>query len=263
MNLKLELQQINYSGIFSQLMMILPCILEKNSKGPGITNVRSLYLESSAEKQTYSIDNPWDWVFVQDKNYDKHVMCANHGTYAHTTKLGEIEDSDELSALHDITKLLKIKPNILSAVDQFASEHINENTLAVHARLGDMNLCHPEYGVFGIEDYINKIKLVMSNNPMLSNVFIASHTEKYINMIRESLPDIKITSYNCQLRDDLYKFDTGQLQAHNLASNGLLWEEAFIEMLLLSKCTELICRTSNVVNASLIFTDTIKTVHRL
>jgi hypothetical protein len=42
-----------------------------------------------------------------------------------------------------------------------------------------------------------------------------------------------------------------------------LWVEAFIEMLLLSKCGTLICRSSNVNNASIIYSNTLKKIIRI
>ena len=56
--------------------------------------------------------------------------------------------------------------------------------------------------------------------------------------------------------------DTGHLQAENLSTKKL-WEEAFLDMMLLSKCSQLVCRTSNVVNASILFSDTIQSVIRI
>jgi hypothetical protein len=206
--------------------------------------------------------NPFDWIFDQwkdDSFVDFH--CYTPGTYSKvdTIGLGPIEKSPLFPKMQDVRRLVKVKSYITDKVDKFYSENMTSKTLSVHVRTADMNLYHPEFGVFGTDDYIAKIGEILQTED-IDRIFVASDNMESIDRIGKVFGNV--VYYDCRFREKKEVFKDDSMHVKNF-TNPLLWEEAFVEMLLLGKGCQFLCRVSNLANAAIIFSDTITKVHRL
>jgi hypothetical protein len=201
--------------------------------------------------------NPYDWVFQQE--YDEsfaNFRCVHYGSYTKKgIELGNIEESEDYFKFRDVCAKIVMKDNLVERVNYY-SNMFGGNTLGVHVRMGDMNSCHPEYGVYSMQDYINKIKEI---NP--SQIFLASDNEESIELIRDAIP-CDIITVNGLIREKKCNFEPDGI-AVTLLNNEQQWLDVWLDCLLLSKCKELLCRVSNISNAAIIFSNTLTEIHRL
>jgi len=236
MNIKLNLHIVPGS-IFSKFMQMLPNALPYD--------VDRIYFNVDDGR----IDgNPFDWVMEQ--SYDEtflNVECPYRGSYTKhgVDGLGPLEESKDFDKMKQICSKIKLNIN-----DGDGCE------LGVHVRLTDMNVTHPEYGYVTIKDYIDKI---LELKPQ--SIFIASDNHKSISDIIDSYTG-EVNYIPLMIRCDTDSVNTNIVQRHNL-NNNIFWVEAFTDMFMLSKSTELLCRVSNFSNASILFSNSITKIHRL
>jgi hypothetical protein len=211
----------------------------------------SIYLNVIDDR---TISNAFD--FVLDQQYQNdcfRIKCENLGTY---DKSNPIETSENFNNYQNFVNLLKIKQSILDEVETYVKElNINKNTVGVHLRLTDMNIHHvKQYGVLSFEDFV-------SNMDISKEYFVASDNHESIQKLKNIFGD-KIKFIPKMIRCENEYDDSTTLQLSNFR-NERFWVEAFIEMLILSKCNTIICRTSNLINASILHSKTINKIIRL
>jgi hypothetical protein len=132
---------------------------------------------------------------------------------------------------------------------------IDDSTVGVHVRLTDMNIIHgKDYGVLSFEDFKTQL------NPD-TKYFISSDNNESINKLKELFGN-NINYVKDMIRSEFENENSESLRLNNF-KNPQFWIESFLEMLLLSKCGTLICRSSNLSNASIINSKTIKNIIRL
>jgi len=203
--------------------------------------------------------NLFNHVFDQDVSLNYFdIKCRYMGNYSHNS-LGYIEDGVRFKTMKEIVKKIRFRPSILKSVNDFCSTNINEKTLGIHMRTGDMNVSHPELGLFGTEHYIIKLKKIIEAED-ISNIFLATDNKESLIKFQEKFENV--VSFGCQLIEDTDTYKEPKVQEKNL-KNPILWEEAMIDCLILSKCSQVLCRQSNLINASILFSDDIKKIHRL
>lgn len=173
-----------------------------------------------------------------------------------------IELSKEFLNLKRVIRTIKFKQGFNALVENtIAKLGIDKNTIGVHIRLCDMNTTHGiDYGIASYEDYRKLLDPIMLNAEV--KIFVASDNYESIEKLKRDYGKDRIVYVEDMLRGVSEVEDTGHLQAENLSTKKL-WEEAFLDMMLLSKCSQLVCRTSNVINASILFSDTIQSVIRI
>lgn len=178
----------------------------------------------------------------------------------------KIFDSPYYTQIKNIVKINSIKPEILEIVNKYKNDfNINNNTLAVHIRLTDMNRIHgSDYGSFNFNDYKNKIDTVLNQHNNIDNLFICSdnnesickikeiYGDKYsINYIEDSYREEKESDGNEVIRwNDLNRFDDCHIKV-------------FIEMLTAAKAKYYIYRVSDVSNFILAYSDTITDIYSI
>jgi hypothetical protein len=234
---------IDAGGIFSKYMFAIQNAVNHN--------FTSIYLNVTDDRTT---PNAFDFVLEQEiKNEFFRLNCENLGTYDKETP---IEKSTNFNQYKELVKKIKIKQNLLDKVDEYVKNlNIDENTIGVHLRLTDMNIHHvKQYGVLSFENFI-------SNMDTSKNYFIASDNHESIQKLKEFFGD-KIKYVPNMIRCEKETDDSTILQIDNF-KNEQFWVEAFIEMLILAKCGKIICRTSNLINASLVHSNNINEIIRL
>lgn len=151
---------------------------------------------------------------------------------------------------------ITISKGILSFKD---NPIVPKNTLGVHIRIFDMNKRHGNFGILTFDDYKKAIAQAVDDmNP--SHIFVASDNWESINKLRDIYGDKLL--YNHFIRGDNETSDTYAIQLAN-SSNPVYWQEAFIDMLSLSKCKGLVYRRSNFAGAAVYFSDTIIKQYKL
>ena len=253
MNVTLSLRPpVIWGGIFSQFMLMIPNAIHYDVEGLNMD-----------VNDGYNIcnDNPFDWVFDQtpDNSYII-VPCKHHGIYTNKEMkrggyLGAIEDSASFDKMKDICSRIRIKQEILDIVNKYSSL-LSPNTLGVHVRLGEMNTIHPQYGIASTRTYIDKINEI---NP--DSVFLASDNDTSIRMIKESVSCEVIVIENLA-REEIDNISVDNVHM-NLLYKDYYWREVFTDMLVLSRCNELLCRVSNFANATILFSNSFNKIHRL
>jgi hypothetical protein len=194
--------------------------------------------------------------YVLDQQYDsnhQNINCDNLGSYH---KLNPIENSSNYTEYVEVTKKLKFNKELLKKVKYYEKKiGIDDSTVGVHVRLTDMNIIHgKDYGVLSFENFKNQL------NPD-TKYFISSDNNESINKLKE-LYGNNINYVESMIRSEFENENSESLQLNNF-KNPQFWIESFLEMLLLSKCGTLICRSSNLSNASIINSKTIKNIIRL
>lgn len=128
--------------------------------------------------------------------------------------------------------------------------NIDKSTLGVHVRLTDMNITHArDYGIASIDDYIKAINDLNHKG----NIFVASDNDESLIKLKKEFGD-KILYIDNMIRGKTEIEHVTQLHLDNVKGKDI-WLEAFLDMILLSKCGTLICRSSNLANASIIHAD--------
>lgn len=200
--------------------------------------------------------------YVLDQNVN-NIQSIHNSIYLRGYSGYEpIELSKEFQNLKRIIRAVKFKQEFNDLVQSYVSKlGIDKNTVGVHIRLCDMNITHGiDYGIVCYEDYKKLLDKIMVGTQV--KLFVASDNYESIAKLKKDYGKERIVYVEGMLRGATEVEHTGDLQAENLATKRL-WEEAFLDMILLSKCSQLVCRTSNVVNASILFSDTIQDVIRI
>jgi hypothetical protein len=243
--------QITGGGVFSKMMLAIQSIAhlgyELENCYLNIVDDRALSPERT---------NPLDSII--DQSYDSSyipVGCIFAPSY---NSRDRVEESGDYEKLKRIASQLKYKPELSVLVDDYVYLlGIKDNTIGVHIRLCDMNIIHgADYGVLTFNDYLEAIQEELKSNN--ANIFVASDNEESILKLKAIFGN-RISYVPNLIRAKTEIEDSSVLQSDNFKSTKF-WQEAFLEMLLLSKCSTLICRTSNVANMAIISSNSIKKI---
>jgi hypothetical protein len=242
--------QIEGGGIFSKMMLAIQNI---SAYQYGIENC---YLEV-VDERALSSEGSSPLSFILDQQSGKDFITKECKGFAPYSKLFRVENSPEYQDLKYIASKLRYKQELKVLVDDYLYMlGMNENTVGVHIRLCDMNTLHKdEYGYVGFEDYIKAIDQELDRN---TKVFVASDNEESLVKLKRKYKS-KVVFVPGLLRAKTEVEDSSLLQAKYF-KEARFWQEAFLEMLLLSKCSKLICRSSNVANMAIISSNTIKKI---
>jgi len=226
--------------------------------------------ESKIFKSRY---NPFDQWFDQiiPQLGDEVVHC----TYGPRPDLIDhaqhyFDNPDQLKRQQTIDKLyIKPKQYIIDQIDEiYKNEFEGHNVLGVMARGTEYNLHHPMYGVFGIEDYINHIDKVLSENPEITKIFIVSEDTEYVEKIHEKFPSSYFVPNVFRRTDETLEYINRVHCWPNVSTKRenhckLLGEETIIQTKLLSKCDHLLGRLSGVLCGAILWNENIKKLHKL
>lgn len=226
-------------GTFSKFMQALNNLIQIPHN--------NFYLNISDERFIDNNENLFDEIFKQKLgNSAVTIKAKNFGDFS---SINPIEKSINFKKLRVITKNLIFQKDITSDTSYLQKKlKIKSNTVGIHIRLTDMNILHGgDYGIFTFDHYLREIN---SLNHM-GNFFIASDNHESILKLKNIFGD-RISYISDYLRADYETDNTFDLQLEKPLQKRL-WVESFKEMLLLSKCNILICRTSNLSNAAIIY----------
>lgn len=241
---------IEGGGIFSKMMI---AVQNTEKYGYGIENCYFNVIDSRALGE--SSFNPFDYIL--DQSYDESYKSVKHTGHKIYNKEERIEDGVEFQNLKEIVSKLKYKQELKVLVDDcLYMLGMDQDTIGVHVRLCDMNIAHVrDYGYVSFGDYIEALKKELD----LSNkVFVASDNKESILKLQK-LFGKRIVFLKDLIRAETEIENSADLQAKHFKEEKF-WREAFLEMLLLSKCSKLICRTSNLAHMAIISSNTLQKI---
>lgn len=239
-------------GVFSKFMYVIQNAQIINP------DFESLYIQNIDGRSLVNEENIFNNIFDQ-KIEDNQVShnCVAVNSYS---KFSPIELSRNLNDYKKIVSKLRFTENFNKKFNSYLEKlNIDENYIGVHIRLCDMNIHHGDaYGTLIFEDFLNEIQKIKEEG---KKIFVASDNNESLSKLK-SLYNDDIVYADGFLRGETETEDTLILQANHF-KDVRLWEEAFIEMLLLSKCGTLICRSSNVNNTAIIYANSLKKIIRI
>jgi len=234
---------VDGGGVFSKYMLCVQNLVS--------INFDKVYL-NTLDNRTNS--NIFDSILKQNLYVEfSNIQINSIASYSSTNK---IELSNNFHKYKEIVSKFEFRDELLNKIKKYEEElNITENTIGVHIRLTDMNIHHVnDYGYSSFDDYLKYFSKDY-------DFFVASDNKESLKKLVDIYGD-KIKYIPNFIRGENEKEDTYELQLTNF-KNPSFWEEAFIEMFLLSKCGSLICRSSNLSNASIIHSNTINKIIRI
>lgn len=260
-NLILNLD-FHYAGLISKLFVALgACILKTD-----IQNINSfkIIIMDKRFPNKHVFDYIYDWTNVQ---YTK-IVNFTENDWSLSSKILNIrnvtENKEHFEKAHTLIKKNIIKSDIMERINkQIQDFNISDNTLGVHFRLTDMNKYHSNaYGYMSYEDFLTKIKEVLTIHPNIQNIFIASDNHDSIKKLKQDLKDVKINYIKECIRENNETSEFYEFQLNNLTNEQFI-VDSFIDMYLLSKCGYFIHRISGFAACSIIYSDSIKEIYTL
>ncbi|MFT6497636.1 MAG: hypothetical protein ACJATM_001258 [Alphaproteobacteria bacterium] len=246
-------------GIFSKFMLAIQYI---NSTIDDVDKINEIYLdidrnipnerltnEDQSWMSAVGENNPFDYVLDQNPNckFDEvlRVYPRGFGTYHNINK------EPELHRLKTIVSKLKIKDTVINKL-----KPLKGKALGVHIRLTDMEMHHPEHGT-GIKTntFYQATKNIIEKESF-DSIFVSSDNDESIEYFKERMGIVYNDVGNRVKWAGDGRHQLG-LQLNNSGDEDF-WIDTFLEMLSLSKCSALIYRVSNLNNASVLFSQTIK-----
>lgn len=243
---------VSAGGIFSKFSFVLQTIGEIDP------DFDEAYINNIDERSLVGDNNIFNCIFDQKIIHDSET---HECFYIHNySKFLPIEESVKIDEYKKIVRKLKFTNELKKEIEFYSNSlGIDDNFLGVHIRLCDMNIYYAgDYGILHFDDFLDAIKKNKSHN---TKIFVASDNKESIIKLKNEFGD-DIYFIEEFIRGETETEDTLKLQIDNFGDKKL-WMEAFIEMILLSKCGTLICRTSNLNNASIVYSDSIKKIIRL
>ena len=243
---------VNAGGIFSKFMFVIQNACNINP------NFNSIYVNNIDNRSLTGLNNIFDLILDQDIVHDGITYdCKHLGNYS---KFNPIEKSLNINKYKDIVRKIRFKKSLIDRINYYANQlDINDSFIGLHIRLCDMNVAHARnYGILSFNDYLVELKKHISND---TKIFVASDNYESLDKLKKEFKD-RIVYIPDFIRGLKESDDTAKLQLDHF-KDSKFWEEAFIEMIILSKCGLLICRSSNLSNASIIYSNTIKKIIRL
>ena len=246
-------------GIFSKFMLAIQYI---NSKIDDVDKLNEIYLDidrnipnerlTNEDKSWMSAvgeNNPFDYVLDQNPNckFDEvlRVYPRGFGTYHNINKVSE------LPRLKTIVSKLKIKDTVINKL-----KPLKGKSLGVHVRLTDMEMWHPSYGTGIITNTFYEATKRTLQSESFDSIFVSSDNDESLEYFKEKM-DIVYNDVGNRVK--LANDGRHQLGLQlNKSGDEDFWVDTFLEMLSLSKCNTLIYRVSNLNNASVLFSQTIK-----
>jgi hypothetical protein len=243
---------VTAGGVFSKFMFLIQNIQRIN------TNFESVYLNNIDEKSLTNEHSIFNAVF--DQEFDESLPILECHSLANYSKFDPIEGSLNLNDYKNIVSKLKFNNKFIEIFNSYLNElKVDETYIGVHVRLCDMNIYHgQDYGILTYDDFFSEILKYKNDTTKL---FVASDNSESLIKLKKEFGD-DIVCIDDFIRAESETQNSLDLQFANF-KNPEFWMQSFIEMLLLSKCGTLICRSSNLNNASIIYSNTIKNVIRL
>ena len=216
-------------------------------------------------------NNPYNLWFDQENPYDLNVPLTDiiispierpfgidHSK--HYFNDPELLEQQKVDNLYN-----KPKQYILDKIDEiYEKEFKGHVVLGVMARGSEYNYWHGDiYGVFGVEDYIKRIKVILKNNPEITKLFIVSDETEYVNELNKEFPNSYFMKNIFRRTDETIEYMNRVPCWMNVSTKRenhckLLGEETIIQTKLLGKCDYLFGRKCGILSGAVLWNENIK-----
>ena len=196
---------------------------------------------NSESYKIFDTMNSWEYYFEQiDRPISNFIQLdsVNINSVLHYEKRYTHSSRVSLKLKKLFWDNFSLRPEIKFEIDNFLKENFqNKITLGVQIRLTDMTNT-PNHNVKKFEDYVTKIKNILSNNPMIQQVFLATDDETVIEKLRENI-NIPVIFQKNIYRATNHKKDLNPYDRYEYSRPDhryLLGKEVIIDIFLLSNC---------------------------
>jgi hypothetical protein len=262
----MNIKVITYGGgIFSKFMLAIQFI---NSKIDDVDKINEIYLDLDRNIPNGKLgplheswmsyvgeNNPFNYVLDQNPNckFDEVLRMPLPNPFASYSNINKVP---ELHRLKTIVSKLKIKDAVIKKL-----KPLKGKVLGIHVRLTDMDMYHKEYSTGIVSNTFYEATKNIIEKESFDSIFVSSDNDESIEYFKEKMDIV----YNDVSNRVKYAVDgSGQINLQlKMSGNEDFWINTFLEMLSLSKCNTLIYRVSNLNNASVLFSQTIKDTVKL
>jgi len=224
------------------------------------------------KKPVMTDDNPFDFWFDQyiPQPTDIITPCLNEPTDMIDHATTYYNNPVQLKRQQNVDSIyLKPKKYIIDTIDSVYEREIKGHTvLGVMARGSEYNNVHPQYGVFGIDDYIEGVSKILDKNPDIDKLFLVSEETDFIEKLHKTFPASFFIPDVFRRTDELFEYIVHVHYWMNVSNKRdnhcrLLGEETIIQTKLLGKCDYLFGRQCGVVCGAVLWGENIKKVYIL
>ena len=199
--------------------------------------------------KNYGVQNPYDKIFnyFLVQHFDQTYKIGNLPISKMYTKENPIEKSLYFYRYKEIISKIQIKNSLISrAIELFRTRDIDK-ILAVHLRIKDIGGHNYDQVLFS--NYVQAIDRELKNFSY-DNIFVAADNLQSLIKLKEIYGNLII--HNDVERSDTDNDDYARWEFENYFKKKY-WESSIIDCISLSKCKNLICRTSNFSNAAIVY----------
>jgi hypothetical protein len=264
-------------GFFSNYRICLEELIGHHESGnteiPYISWANTLWVESInpwEDKVAPSDTNPFDFWFDQpiitsdDTSTLNNYSPSSYGTIIDHAQ-NYFDNPTELKRQQTIDKLyIKPKQYILDRIDSIYKKEFEGHTvLALMARGTENILHHPQYGTFGVQDYINAVSKVLGEHKEINKLFIVSEDMGWVDTISKSFPDSYFMPDVFRRTDETMEYMNKIPMWPNVSTkrenqSKLLGEETIIQIKLMGKCNYLVGKHGGLLAGAALWNENIK-----
>lgn len=213
----------------------------------------------------FNTNNCWEYFFNQ---IDYSPECINFTSLLQARLHYDTENFDcpelYLSLKEKFYKNFELKKEIKEAIETFYEQHISGKiTLGVQVRLTDMKHYH---NVYGVERYIEKVKEILTANPSIEQIFVATDDSEVLTVFEKNF-DIPVIFHKNMFRatkELLHTEPYDRFDDNRLNHRYLMGVECLYEILTLSKCNFMLkAHKSSISIVACILSENIKKIFTL
>lgn len=268
------------SGFFSNYRMILEDLIYNYENGMGgipyIDWSETAWVEGYNPFESKTLiknGNPFDFWFDQiipnendeiinyKPNISQNIIKHSCDYFQNYSELKRQQFVDQ--------KYLKLKNSIINKIQEiYDKEFSNEIVLGVIARGCEFFHWHPQNGIFTIQNYVDKLKKILEDNPDVTKLFLVSEDSNYIEILRKEFPNSYYLPYVFRRTDETLEYMNRVFLWPNVSTkrkeqNKLLGEEVIIQTKLLGKCSYLFGMHTGVFCGAVLWNENIKKIFKI
>lgn len=220
------------------------------SQGPEFQWIQDSFDDQMLTMQRYGIDYPYDRLFNYFLDQQSDYSYISSGTLPigpMYTKENKIEQSIRFRRYKEVAAQFKIKNTLVNASNRIFNETDPNNVLAVHLRIKDVD--GHGHDNFTFENYISAINQTLRNYSY-EKLFVATDNLPCLQKIKDIFGNMVIHHEMERSESELNDYSHWELTNY---FKQKYWQTAIVDCLSLSRCRNLICRTSNFSNAAIVF----------
>jgi hypothetical protein len=216
----------------------------------------------------YGTENCWEYYFDQETIQEGEEVGRMNSLISANLKYDckdNYLDPQEFSELKKVFfNSFKLKQYLVDMLDDYYNKNIKDKvTLGVQIRLTDMRHHHK---VSPSTVYINRIKDILADNPLIQQVFLATDDSAVIDTLREHI-HVPVICY-----ENMFRADAGNLHLHPYDRyrgsrpyhKYQLGVECIQEIFTLAKCDYLLKADISAISVvASILSENIKTIYKL